>query len=103
METNIDAAMLEMCRNLEEENQSLTATIDNLKAELAEAKRESNASQLIPHYRLAIVRSRTYAANLVEQIKREQATSQSLREQLDETYQDLKKVKYCIIVNCDIF
>jgi len=84
--------MLEMCRSLEEENHTLSNTIDSLKAELVEAKRESNASQLIPHYRLAIVRSRTYAANLLEQVKREQSTSQSLREQLAETYQDLKKV-----------
>lgn len=37
-------------------------------------------------------RSRTYAANLLEQVKREQATSQTLREQLDATYVDLKKV-----------
>jgi hypothetical protein len=48
--------MLEMCRALEEENTSLTETVNSLKEQLAEAKRESSASQLIPHYRLAIVR-----------------------------------------------
>ena len=84
--------MLEMCRNLEEESSTLHDTINSLKEQLAEANRESAASQLIPHYRLAIVRSRTYAANLVEQIKREQETSKALREQLDETYRDLKQV-----------
>ena len=85
--------MLEMCRNLEDENATLTETVNSLKEQLAEAKRESAASQLIPHYRLAIVRfviflshvlfyfftfiyesdrSRTYAANLLEQLRREQ-------------------------------
>jgi phosphoenolpyruvate-protein kinase (PTS system EI component) len=100
--------MLEMCRNLEEENAVLNETVNSLKEQLAESKRESAACQLIPHYRLAIVRSRSYAASLLEQIRREQvsscpprstvinpllqATSQSLREQLEETYHDLKKV-----------
>lgn len=84
--------MLEMCRSLEEENSNLHETIQSLKEQLAESKRESAASQLIPHYRLAIVRSRTYAANLLEQVKREKETSQALREQLNETFQDLKRV-----------
>lgn len=83
-----------MCRSLEEENSTLQETVQSLKDQLAEAKRESAASQLIPHYRLAIVRSRTYAANLMEQVKREQDTSKALREQLNETYQDLKKVSF---------
>ncbi len=85
--------MLEMCRSLEEENVSLSKTIEDLKQQLAEAKREASASQLIPHYRLAILRytgyhfhdftlhlsfshhrSKTYASNLLEQIQREQVT-----------------------------
>lgn len=37
-------------------------------------------------------RSRTHAANLQEQIRREQETSRALSEQLNETYADLKKV-----------
>lgn len=86
--------MLEMCKSLEEENISLNERVRILKGQLAEAKKEAAASQLIPHYRLAIVRSRTYAANLLEQIKREQETSQTLRQQLEETYLDLKKVRF---------
>lgn len=92
VDATVDAAMLEMCKSLEEENNILAETVQSLKAELNETKREAAASQLIPHYRLAILRSRTYATNLMEQVQREQATSQALREQLDETYQDLKKV-----------
>lgn len=84
--------MLDMCRNLEEENVSLINEVESLKEQLVTAKRESAASQLIPHYRLAIIRSRTYAAALQEQIEREKGTAQALREQLDETYRDLKKV-----------
>lgn len=45
-----------MCRNLEEENVNLSDTIIDLKNQLAEAKRESAASKLIPHYRLAVMR-----------------------------------------------
>jgi hypothetical protein len=48
--------MLEMCKNLEEENISLAKTIEELKHQLSESKREASASQLIPHYRLAILR-----------------------------------------------
>jgi hypothetical protein len=81
-----------MCRSLEEENRSLTETVETMKVQLAESNRDASLNRLIPHYRLAIVRSRTYAANLLEQVKREQATSQTLREQLDATYVDLKKV-----------
>eukprot|EP01032_Pedospumella_encystans_P014223 gene14223-16352_t len=87
-----DNALLDMCRSLEEENRALTDTVEALKVQLAEASRDASINRLIPHYRLAIVRSRTYAANLLEQVKREQATSQTLREQLDATYIDLKKV-----------
>eukprot|EP01031_Cornospumella_fuschlensis_P042565 gene42565-52010_t len=88
----VDGVMLDMCRSLEEENVSLINELESLKEQLASARRESAASQLIPHYRLAIIRSRTYAAALQEQIEREKATAQALREQLDETYKDLKKV-----------
>ncbi len=56
MDSAVDAVMLEMCRNLEEENITLTETVESLKRQLEEAKRESSAAQLIPHYRLAIVR-----------------------------------------------
>ena len=56
VDSTVDSTMLEMCRNLEEENATLTETVNSLKEQLAESKRESAASQLIPHYRLAIVR-----------------------------------------------
>lgn len=67
----VDSAMLDMCRSLEEENVALVDEVESLKEQLVQAKREAAASQLIPHYRLAIVRSRTYAANLAEQVERE--------------------------------
>lgn len=94
VDTAVDNVMLDMCRNLEDENVSLINEVESLKEQLATSKRESAASQLIPHYRLAIIRSRTYAAALQEQIEREKATAQALREQLDETYRDLKKVEH---------
>lgn len=91
-DVTVDSAMLDMCRNLEDENAALAEQVEALKAQLSAAQREASASQLIPHYRLAIVRAKSYAANLAEQIVREQATASALREQLDETYRDLKKV-----------
>lgn len=51
-----DLALLEMCKNLEEENTALTKTVESLKTELALAQKDSTANKLIPHYRLAIVR-----------------------------------------------
>lgn len=48
--------MLDMCRSLEEENASLSENVHALREELADAKREAASSQLIPHYRLAIIR-----------------------------------------------
>ncbi|KAJ1427781.1 hypothetical protein B484DRAFT_397094, partial [Ochromonadaceae sp. CCMP2298] len=87
-----DNALLDMCRSLEEENKALSDTVDTLRTQVAQGARDASVSRLIPHYRLAIVRSRTYAANLLEQLRREQAAAQALREQLDVTYVDLKKV-----------
>lgn len=63
--------MLDMCRSLEEENRSLSDSIDHLRLQLVDANKEASINKLIPHYRLAIVRSRTYAANLLEQLNRE--------------------------------
>eukprot|EP01038_Epipyxis_sp_PR26KG_P004237 gene4237-6014_t len=87
-----DSTLLDMCRSLEDENINLSNIIEALKGELSEAHKDSVAVKLIPHYRLAIVRSRSYAANLLEQIKREQVLSLNLKEQLEATYADLKKV-----------
>ena len=56
MDSTVDTSLLDMCRNLEEENIELTETIADLKNQLAEAKREAAASKLIPHYRLAVMR-----------------------------------------------
>lgn len=89
---SMDSTLLEVCRNLEDENISLAASVESLKSSLNDALRDCQASKLIPHYRLAIVRSRSYAANLLEQNQREQAINQALREQLEATYVDLKKV-----------
>jgi hypothetical protein len=87
----VDAALFDVCKKLEEENASLTETIESLQQQLAETKKEATAIQLIPHYRLAIVRMKTYATNLVEQIKREEETSAQLRQRLQETYEDLQR------------
>jgi hypothetical protein len=56
VDSTVDAAMLEMCRNLEDENVALSKQVEDLKHQLTDAKREGSASQLIPHYRLAILR-----------------------------------------------
>jgi hypothetical protein len=56
VESAVDSAMLEMCRNLEEENVILTERVESLKQQVQETQRTATASQLIPHYRLAIVR-----------------------------------------------
>jgi len=83
--------MLEMCRTLEEENAHLAESIQSLKQELADAK-EAASSQLISQYRLAIIRARTYAANLAEQVQRKQQASEDLRKRLQEALDDLKQV-----------
>lgn len=88
----VDVAMMEMCRSLEEENVALMKEVKSLKEQVNRSEKDSSVSQLIPHYRTAIVRAKAYAANLEEQLERERKTSQALREQLEESYQDLKKV-----------
>jgi hypothetical protein len=77
---------------LEEENVTLSEKISDMKNQLAEAKRDAAASKLIPHCRLVVIRAKTHGDNLAQQIQRERQVSQSLREQLSETYNDLKKV-----------
>ena len=95
-----------MCRNLEEENGSLSQvtpslplylsynapkTVESLQRQLQEVTREASVQQLLPHYRLAIVRARSFSANLQEQLRREQVASAALRDQLQETYLELKR------------
>lgn len=45
-----------MCRSLEEENKALNDNVEVLRAQLADHSRDAAVNQLIPHYRLAIVR-----------------------------------------------
>eukprot|EP01036_Dinobryon_divergens_P023805 gene23805-32194_t len=68
---SFDSTLLDMCRSLEEENVQLADTVSDLRMKLQESQRETSVNKLIPHYRLAIIRSKAYAANLQEQIKRE--------------------------------
>lgn len=70
--SSLDRTLMDMCRSLEEENSTLTSSMDQLKRRLAAAEEEIAKNNLIPHYRLAIVRARSYTANLLEQLKREQ-------------------------------
>ena len=51
-----DAAYLDLCRYLEEENTRLQRSIDIAQSELESSKAEAKSAALIPQYRLAIVR-----------------------------------------------
>lgn len=88
----LDNAVMDMCKNLEEENVKLSDLVTALKLDLEHAQRDSSVSDLIPHYRLAIIRSRNHCGVLQEALTREQATSNTLREQLDRTFFELKSV-----------
>lgn len=68
----LDGALLEMCKHLEDENTRLESALAVAQADVEEAQRESSASRLIPHYRLAIVRARAQASTLAQQLEREQ-------------------------------
>lgn len=63
-----------MCKNLEDENEHLTLEIQKLKNTIQTIEQESMQAKLIPHYRLAILRARTHAANLMEQINKEKVS-----------------------------
>ena len=81
-----------MCRSLEEENNSLSSSLETVQSQLRSLSQQQAAHSLIPHYRTAIVRGKAYAANLLEQLQREKEVSQALREQLETAYCDLKQV-----------
>lgn len=68
----LDGALLDMCKHLEEENTRLESALAVTHADLEETQRESSATKLIPHYRLAIVRARAQASTFAEQLQREQ-------------------------------
>ena len=51
-----DAAYLDLCRYLEEENGRLQRAVENGQEELERCKADAEAATLIPQYRLAIVR-----------------------------------------------
>ena len=85
----LDGALLDMCRHLEEENLRLESALAVAHAELEELQRESAASKLIPHYRLAIVRARAHATNLADQLQRTQEDNRILRDQLEKALKDM--------------
>jgi len=86
----LDGALLDMCRHLEEENVRLESALATARVEADEMHREASVSKLIPHYRMAIVRSRAHAAMLAEQLQREQSISRTLRDQLESTYMSFR-------------
>jgi len=85
----LDGALLEMCKHLEEENMRLESALAVAQSELEELQRESSASKLIPHYRLAIVRARAHATTLADQLQREQNDNRMLREQLEAALKEI--------------
>ena len=85
----LDGALLDMCKHLEEENLRLESALAVAHAELEELQRESAASKLIPHYRLAIVRARAHATNLADQLQRTQEDNRILRDQLEKALKDM--------------
>jgi hypothetical protein len=78
-----------MCKHLEEENMRLESALAVAQSELEELQRESSASKLIPHYRLAIVRARAHATTLADQLQREQNDNRMLREQLEAALKEI--------------
>jgi hypothetical protein len=85
----LDGALLEMCKHLEEENMRLESALAVAQSELEELQRESSASKLIPHYRLAIVRARAHATTLADQLQHEQNDNRMLREQLEAALKEI--------------
>jgi len=85
----LDTALLEMCRQLEDENSKQASQISTLKVELEEAQRDASVSKLIPHYRLVIMRTRNQVVELEEQLENEKESTRLLREKLDRISSDL--------------
>lgn len=90
----LDSTLLEMCRQLEDENAKQARVVSALKLELEEAQRDAAVSKLIPHYRLVIMRTRNQLTELEEQLRTEKETSQLLREQIDRMSIDLHEVRF---------
>jgi hypothetical protein len=59
-------------------------------AEVERRKVEAESAALIPQYRLAIVRARTQAGQLQNQLIEEQSASRWLRGQLDRAHRELQ-------------
>jgi predicted RNase H-like nuclease (RuvC/YqgF family) len=88
----LDSALLEMCRQLEDENAKQSRIVASLKFELEEAQRDASVSKLIPHYRLVIMRTRNQIKELEEQLQNEKETSNLLRKQIERMFLDPSKV-----------
>jgi len=78
-----------MCKHLEDENTRIESALIVAQAELENLRRESAASKLIPHYRLAIVRARAHSTNLADQLKQTQDDNRILRDQLEKALKDM--------------
>ena len=75
--------MTQICSRLETENQRLEAKVEMLESEVKSIRQHSKAKELIPKYRVAIVKSRNFADALRKQVNHLEQERSSTQKELE--------------------
>lgn len=87
-----ESALSDICEQLENENKRLEKMLESTLKDLEELKKSSTSHQLIPHYRLAIIRSKKEARRFNNLYHEELNNNKQLRDQLSYSFEELRKV-----------
>jgi hypothetical protein len=78
--SNLEKSLIYICKNLETENENLVKNNEILKDEIKDNYEYKSSQDLIPHYRLAIIRSQN-----------EKRNSKKIQKQLDDAFSEIEK------------
>jgi hypothetical protein len=89
--SNLEKSLIYICKNLETENENLVKNNEILKDEIKDNYEYKSSQDLIPHYRLAIIRSQNEKNYYYEKYKNEKRNSKKIQKQLDDAFSEIEK------------
>lgn len=89
--SNLEKTLIDICTNLETENENLEKNIEILKDEIKDKYDDEKHQDLIPHYRLAVIRSQNQKNYYYEKYKKEKKNSKNIKKLLDDAFFEIEK------------
>jgi hypothetical protein len=88
--SNLEKSLIYICKNLETENKDFVKNIEILKDEIKDNYEYRSSQDLIPHYRLAIIRSQNEKKYYNEKYKNEKKKCKKIQKQLDDVFYEIE-------------